>query len=446
MQSLSSTTAYFFLFGFIAFDVATCSGYSFITLGDWGGAALEESFYTSKTNVYDVAKAMANTASQHNAQFVVNTGDNFYWCGIQNTSDYQVQVDFLEPYNAPSLNVPWYSSLGNHEYGYNVSAQIALSSIDKRWIMDDRYYTRRIQLDGSVYASLIVIDSSPCISEYRSTSKAGWDPCGTQYPTCSLKGGKDDFEGECMFHQNIMTQDCTKQFNWFKKALDAVPQDDWLIIIGHHPADEIDVEDFTSAMQARGFDIYLNGHAHTLTQYTVDGGGSYVTSGAGSLVNVASHDHDLDSTPGKRRTGLKVLHTAGDTLEPYLGHNYATVFNQKVAGFTVHTFSSDFKTLTTDYIAYTGETIHTFTTTKGGSPSPSPSPSPTPGGGSCCYYSDSSCVEGQICCKSHCNDPSTCSYTQYGCSGSYGQKHRCHWTGGKCVAGSSDANATSSSK
>ena len=36
-----------------------------------------------------------------------------------------------------------------------------------------------------------------------------------------------------------------------------------------------------------GFDLYLNGHVHTLTQYTLDGKGAYVTSGAGAMVRIA---------------------------------------------------------------------------------------------------------------------------------------------------------------
>ena len=53
---------------------------------------------------------------------------------------------------------------------------------------------------------------------------------GTEYPTCSQKDPSDpndDFEGECKFHENIMTQDCGTQFTWFKKALAAVPSSDW---------------------------------------------------------------------------------------------------------------------------------------------------------------------------------------------------------------------------
>ena len=46
--------------------------------------------------------------------------------------------------------MPWYGVLGNHEYGYDVDAQIALSqeSLAPKWVMDDRYFTRRVSLGG----------------------------------------------------------------------------------------------------------------------------------------------------------------------------------------------------------------------------------------------------------------------------------------------------------
>ena len=104
---------------------------SFITLGDWGGFALG-SFH--ETTVTKVAKQMAATATAAGGiDFLVNTGDNFYYCGIQNTSDYQIAEDFTKPYGTySSLNVPWYGVLGNHEYGYDVDAQIQLSH-ELRW-------------------------------------------------------------------------------------------------------------------------------------------------------------------------------------------------------------------------------------------------------------------------------------------------------------------------
>ncbi len=138
------------------------STFSFLSLGDWGGAALGGQY---TTNVNDVAAQLVSTASKYNIDtFLLNTGDNFYWCGIQNTSDYQINTDFVKvlihlltyfiyvsrillrkkPYD--ELNLPFYSILGNHEYGYNVSAQLDYATMNPKWIMDDRYYTRRFEL------------------------------------------------------------------------------------------------------------------------------------------------------------------------------------------------------------------------------------------------------------------------------------------------------------
>ena len=228
---------------------AGSSGLSFITLGDWGGAALKEPEKPYWHNVHSVAAQMNVTALERGVQFVVNTGDNFYWCGIEDTDDFQVAADWLEPFAAASLQVPWYGALGNHEYGYSVEAQLQLSKKHPRWVMDGRYFSRRLPLGGDAHATLVFIDTSPCVREYRSESNDHWDPCGKMYPTCSLSGGHDEFEGRCRFHENIMTQDCGEQFRWFKETLAAVPEDDWLIVVGHHPVDEIDVKDFASALQ-----------------------------------------------------------------------------------------------------------------------------------------------------------------------------------------------------
>jgi hypothetical protein len=62
-----------------AIEEAT-TGYSFVSIGDWGGAQLGGQY---TTNVDQVAAQMATTATNVAAQFVINTGDNFYWCGIQ---------------------------------------------------------------------------------------------------------------------------------------------------------------------------------------------------------------------------------------------------------------------------------------------------------------------------------------------------------------------------
>jgi hypothetical protein len=152
-------------------------------------------------------------------------------------------------------------------------------------------------------------------------------------------------------------QDCTAQYNWLKSALSAVDENDWLIVVGHHPVDEVDVEDFTSLIQERGFSIYLNGHTHTLNQYTIDNAGVYITSGAGSLVNTVDQSHPVTSA---KLRGETVVSKGATT------HTYQSVYTNKVAGYTRHTFSSDYTTLTTDFVTYTGETVRTIVSDKQG--------------------------------------------------------------------------------
>ncbi len=89
--------------------------FSFLSIGDWGGGSLGGN---DKENVYAVAAAMAAAAKVSPPKFIVNTGDNFYYCGIENTTDNQIQEDYVLPYSDPSIaSLQWYSILGNHEYG-----------------------------------------------------------------------------------------------------------------------------------------------------------------------------------------------------------------------------------------------------------------------------------------------------------------------------------------
>lgn len=226
--------------------------------------------------------------------------------------------------------------------------------------------------------TLLVIDTSPCVSDYRETNPKYWDPCSTSYPTCSLDSTNDDFEGPCEFHQNILTQNCTAQFEWLKSTLGEIPASDWLVVIGHHPIEEVDVEDFTSALQARGFSLYLNGHSHTMAQYVIDNSGAYVTTGAGAMVATVDQSHPINSVKVQggnisarqwkefRDSKKECIDGKSATSPTMVSHSYTTVFNNKTAGFTTHTFNEAFTTLTTTFVSYTGEVLHSFVVNKAG--------------------------------------------------------------------------------
>jgi hypothetical protein len=222
-------------------------------------------------------------------------------------------------------------------------------------------------LNEDNHISAIFLDTSPCIQDYRNTNQKYWDPCSTTYPTCSLGSTNDDFEGVCEFNSNILSQNCSAQFEWFKTALADVPADDWLVVVGHHPIDEVDVLDFTTALQNRGFSLYLNGHSHALTLYTIDNKGAYVTSGAGALVNTPDQEHPVTAAKVKGLDIEKNSPLRTHKVATTASHTYKTIKNVKIAGFTTHTFSEDFTSLTTNFVSYAGDVVYTFAVNKSGS-------------------------------------------------------------------------------
>lgn len=206
------------------------------------------------------------------------------------------------------------------------------------------------------------MDTSPCVSDYRQDNPILWDPCMTEYPTCSQQNTDDDFEGPCMFHPNILSQDCSAQYSWLKATLQGIPTSDWLIVVGHHPIDECNVKDLASLIQQRGFSLYMNGHTHILDQYQIDGTGAYITTGAGSMVDTADQSHPTTAAKlaGQRTTSKNLKSTGGTT------HEVEPIWQAKVAGFTLHTFNSDFTQLSTSFMDYLGNNLRTIVVNKQG--------------------------------------------------------------------------------
>jgi len=257
-------------------------------------------------------------------------------------------VDFEDVFTHPSLHVPWYGVLGNHDYAYDVQSQFNYKSPNNdRWQMPTYYYTKRLHLADSHYATFVFIDTNPCISSYRGEDPTGWDPCSGHYGEC-----KDTPDGECHFHDHIVAQDCGAQHAWFGKTLDSIPDDDWVIVVGHHEADKIDVEDFTALMLAGKVSLYLNGHTHALKHYRVDSRTDidFFTTGAGCMV----HTRDQDVCLGP---------LCAQGMDPD-GHRAEEVFYKAASGFTTHTFSEDFSTLKTEVLDVEGNVLHAFVTAK----------------------------------------------------------------------------------
>jgi len=217
----------------VAFVVATNAAVSGAFIRDGRDSGNQQPLQVGPANLSSVTveqPPLTKTASDLDVQFVINTGDNFYYCGVQSLTDSQFKSDFEDVFTDKSLFVPWYGTLGNHDYAYDVQPQLTYKSPNNdRWQMPDRNYTKRVHLGGSNYATLVFVDTNPCISAYRADDPSGWDPCSGQYGDCEAASDK-----KCHFHEHILAQNCQSQYDWLKSTLDAIDKNDWIIVAGEY--------------------------------------------------------------------------------------------------------------------------------------------------------------------------------------------------------------------
>lgn len=313
---------------FGSLNCVSVDAFNFVTIGDWGGANVDADH---QRHALEVSSQLA--AFSEKSKFVINVGDNHYYAGVESVSDPLWKIDFEDVYTSPNLMIPWYSVLGNHDYGVNPQAQVDYHSPNNdRWQMPARYYTQRFEVgersNGKMkHATFVFLDTSPCVKGYRGDDPEKYTPPPKKAPE---------------FHNNIMTQSCGDQYQWLKGILaDLESTHEWVIVVGHHPIDQVDVKDFQSLLGGSPMSVYLTGHLHRLRSFTYDGHPhqSHILSGAGCMIknDAIFSNHSL--------YGEKSVD-----------------FEAEVAGFTKHTFVSDFQKLRTDFIDKHGQILYSVHT------------------------------------------------------------------------------------
>eukprot|EP00600_Ochromonadales_sp_CCMP1393_P003243 CAMPEP_0174991380 /NCGR_PEP_ID=MMETSP0004_2-20121128/21859_1 /TAXON_ID=420556 /ORGANISM="Ochromonas sp., Strain CCMP1393" /LENGTH=322 /DNA_ID=CAMNT_0016245121 /DNA_START=81 /DNA_END=1049 /DNA_ORIENTATION=- len=128
-----------------------------LALGDWGG---DENFPYTTPGQVAAANGMGVVGDKIKAQAVIALGDNFYHSGIDtDETDDRFKQTWDSVYTANSLQVPWYVTSGNHDYKGNVTAQVAYTNDNKRWVYPDLYQTVTFTgLDGTT-VDLVLIDT-----------------------------------------------------------------------------------------------------------------------------------------------------------------------------------------------------------------------------------------------------------------------------------------------
>jgi tartrate-resistant acid phosphatase type 5 len=275
----------------------------FLVIGDWGRDG--GGFQTK------VATQMAAVAARRPEAFVISLGDNFYETGVKTVADKQFSTSFENVYSAPSLRVPWFVALGNHDWQGNPQAQIDYTRVNSRWHMPAHYFSVVQQIDDSTRAEFFFIDTTPFITEYQKEAK---------YARAAHAG-------------------TAPQLHWLDSAL-AASTAQWKIVAGHHPVYSASpkhgttpelVRDLKPLLEKYHAQVYLSGHDHNL-QDEHSGRVEYLISGGGSEAREA-------------------------------GHNVETRWSATSAGFVAVRLTS--ATLRADFISPAGKVLYTTTVPRG---------------------------------------------------------------------------------
>lgn len=272
---------------------------NFIIANDLG----RNGYYEQKT----IADVMGSVAEQTGPEAVLAIGDVHHFGGVKSVSDPLWMTNYELIYSHPELMINWYPILGNHEYRGNTQAVIDYSNVSRRWVMEDRYYTKVFEDDG-ITVRIVFIDTTPLIDKYHE------------------KDGK---------YPDVQTQNIDTQLKWLNQTL-ASAKEDWVVVVGHHPiyafTDKSDSE--RADMQKRvdsilnkyKVDMYVCGHIHTFQHIRRPGSDiDYVVNSSGSL------SRDVQPIEGtvfcSGRPGFSLLSATATSLNLYMIDGYGQVIH-----------------------------------------------------------------------------------------------------------------------
>lgn len=321
---------------------------NFTSIGDWGCYQLGEPY---RKYQYLVGYAMGERCCENDCEFVINVGDNFY-PNISNNINQKIwNSNFENMYRDHSLMIPWYSILGNHDYiAYPEKQLLYVSQNYNRWQMPSRYYnTTTFREDFPMKLNFIFLDTSPCIKKYRNMM--------LEVNISSEESVKNSFIN------NILSQNCSEQYEWFRDTLKwYVKMDEKVIVVGHHPIYQIDYDDdgvnFIDLFQKHDSHIllYLSGHKHRLERYHIKHSKTeFIISGSG-----CQYENNND-----KNNVIKYLFQSENDDDYILEDKmHETVYKNATLGFTNHNvkydkYTNKFNIINTFY-DINNEKIYTF--------------------------------------------------------------------------------------
>jgi hypothetical protein len=199
-----------------------------------------------------MANQMALEADSVNPEFIVSCGNNFQTEGVESVDDPLWKSSFENVYKKPSLQVDWYPILGNRDYKGNSQAEIDYSKINNRWRLKSRFYTFVRQINDSVSARFIFLDTAPLLDKYYK---------------------KEGFP-------DIAKQDSARQIAWLKAVL-ANSKEQWKLVFGHHSIYSANIKEGSPSeliqrikpiLEKYNVQFYISGHEHDFQHLKAIGG------------------------------------------------------------------------------------------------------------------------------------------------------------------------------
>ncbi|CAJ1352793.1 unnamed protein product [Effrenium voratum] len=260
-----------------------------------------------------VANAFKARAALKDPQYILNVGDNFYWGGIEKTcgfpmnkisypTKHQFDQVFEGIYQGPGLsNKPWFSVLGNHDWGgfkfdNAWDQQMSYTWASNRWVMPAPYYSTSV-----VYADLgFSVDYYFLDSNFVDAKPPEEDP---NHNMCSRANNRPG--ATCAAADGPTSVDTcpgwfaalwTEQKEWVTRILPK-SRADWQIAVTHFPCGH--EQGFYKSLKNQGLDLLVTGHRHDQELWFPDdfaknhmGLTCIVTGGGGGITSEATPDPD----------------------------------------------------------------------------------------------------------------------------------------------------------
>ena len=129
------------------------------------------------------AAGMNIVAPQIDSKLVLALGDNFYFDGVKNATDFRFKTTFDDVYSGDNLkSLPWHVIAGNHDHHGNVDAQITYSKFNRRWNFPASYHSSKWRsADNSVTVDIMkASDMEAAIDWLAASSKVRAACCRPQ--------------------------------------------------------------------------------------------------------------------------------------------------------------------------------------------------------------------------------------------------------------------------